>query len=205
MERKRSDLLLLAALVAGASYYAQHWLMLDGPLVIAWKGSGVALLALWARLRATSTDGRLIAAALGLGALGDVLLNAMGMNTGALAFLAGHALATIVYLRNPARSWLLAAPVAAAIAGAGWALTANVGVTAYAFGLGTMAGSAFASRFPLAALGAALFVVSDLLLFAEMRVLAHSPLPGLLIWPTYFAGQALIAWGVVTGLEKAKA
>ena len=50
-----------------------------------------------------------------------------------------------------------------------------------------------------------LFVASDLLIFARLGPLAGSPLPGLLIWPTYFAGQALIAWGVVTVLARRKA
>ena len=205
MERSRFDPLFLAALIAGASYYADHWLALEGPLAIAWKGSGVALLALWARYRAVDNDRRLIAAALALGALGDVLLETHGMVTGAIAFLAGHIVASIVYLRNAARPWALAVPVALGVAALSWAITGDAGVTLYALGLGTMAGTALASRFALAALGAALFVVSDLLLFARMGPMAASPLPGLLVWPAYFAGQALIAWGVVRGLEKVPA
>ena len=65
-----------------------------------------------------------------------------------------------------------------------------------------MFGTAVTSRFPGArvGLGAALFVFSDLLIFAQMGPLAASPLPGLLIWPVYFGGQALIAWGVVRSL-----
>ena len=35
-----------------------------------------------------------------LGMLGDVLLNAVGLTTGALAFLAGHVVAIILYRRN---------------------------------------------------------------------------------------------------------
>lgn len=206
MDRTRLDPLFLAALIAGASYYADHWLDLGGTAAIVWKGSGVALLALWARFRAGDTDRRLIAAALGLGALGDVLLETHGMTTGAIAFLAGHIVAAIVYLRNPARPWLLVVPVALGVAAMAWALPADrsaaPGIALYALGLGAMAGAALASRFPLAALGAALFVVSDLLIFARSGPLAASPLPGLLVWPTYFAGQALIAWGVVTAPTK---
>jgi hypothetical protein len=41
-----------------------------------------------------------------------------------------------------------------------------------------------------------LFVISDLLIFSRFGPLEGSAIPGLLIWPTYFAAQALIAWGV---------
>lgn len=50
-------------------------------------------------------------------------------------------------------------------------------------------------------LGALLFVISDMLLFAGIGQWADNPLPALLIWPTYFAGQALIARGVVRSLR----
>ena len=47
-----------------------------------------------------------------------------------------------------------------------------------------------------------LFVASDLLIFAQMGVLAQSPLPGLLIWPLYYFGQFLICIGVVGELRR---
>lgn len=205
MERNRIDPLFLVALIAGATYYANHWLGLAGPLAVAWKGSGVALLALWARRGAEERVQRAIAAALALGAMGDVLLETNGMTVGAIAFLAGHVVASYVYLRSRTQPLWLAALIALAIAYIGWTLTDDAGVTVYALGLGAMTGSAAVSRFPIAATGAVLFAVSDLLIFARMGPLAASPLPGLLVWPTYFAGQALIAWGVVAGLRKAKA
>ena len=46
-------------------------------------------------------------------------------------------------------------------------------------------------------LGAVLFVISDLLIFARMGPLQWEEIGDLLIWPTYFAGQFLIATGVV--------
>src|SRR3546814_9506865 len=52
--------------------------------------SGVGLLALWAAANARSRDGWMIAAALGFGALGDWLLDAVGMMPGAAAFAVGH-------------------------------------------------------------------------------------------------------------------
>ncbi|MBO9712028.1 lysoplasmalogenase family protein [Sphingomonas sp.] len=200
MERR---FLFAAALVAGSSYYLSHWLPVSGALEVAWKGSGVGLLALWAATQARSTDGWLIAAVTALGAAGDVLLETHGLTVGALAFLAGHVTACVLYIRNRRATIELAVPIALAVALAAWLLpsdrTAATGIAVYALGLGAMAGTALNSRYPRAivGVGALLFVLSDLLIFARLGPLAHSPLPGLLIWPTYFGGQALIAWGVV--------
>ena len=105
----RLPLLFAAALAAGASYTANHWLGLEGPAAIAWKGSGVGLLALWAALAVRTPDGQLIAAALALGALGDMLLNAVSLTVGAIAFLAGHVVASILYLRHRRLPLVLAA------------------------------------------------------------------------------------------------
>ena len=96
----RARWLWLAALVGGVSYFAAVVQQLDGPAIWAWKASGVALLGLWALLNARGTDGRLIAAALGFGALGDWLLDAVGMMEGAAAFAVGHLIAIALYLRN---------------------------------------------------------------------------------------------------------
>jgi uncharacterized membrane protein YhhN len=205
----RINLILFAALLAGGSYYLNRWIGLDGAVEVAWKGSGVGLLALWAAMRARSFDGWLIAAVLALGALGDVLLETHGITIGALAFLAGHLVAVVLYRRNRARSGWLIVPIALGVAFAAWSLPADRdaagGIAVYALGLGAMAGASLASRFRLAALGALLFVGSDLLVFAQLGPLAASPLPGLLVWPTYFAGQALIAWAVVTALARRRA
>src|SRR3546814_17911736 len=72
----------------------------DGPSIWAWKTSGVGLLALWAAANARSRDGWIIAAALGFGALGDWLLDAVGMMPGAAAFAVGPLIAIALSLRN---------------------------------------------------------------------------------------------------------
>jgi hypothetical protein len=46
-----------------------------------------------------------------------------------------------------------------------------------------------------------LFVISDLLIFSRMGPLAGSAIPDLLVWPTYFGGQALIATAGVKALR----
>jgi len=198
--------LLIAGLLLGASYSLTAWGLVDaGAAQAVWKTGGVALLAAWAAVRARSGDGWRIAAVLALGALGDLLLETHGFVPGGAAFAAGHVVAIWLYLRNrraePSHSQLML----------GWALVplvtlisvmlarGDIGVGIYALLLSGMAASAWVSRFPRyrVGLGAMLFVASDLLIFARMGPLAGSALPGLLIWPLYFAGQALIAWGVV--------
>ena len=209
MDRKRLDPLFLAALTAGASYYAEYWLHVGGTPAIVWPGAGVGLLALWARGKAVNQDGRMIGAVLALGALGDVLLEAQGMIAGAIAFLAGHLLASYLYLRHrrvPLANWIAPA-VAAAVAVLAWyvfrALPDPELLAVYVFGLALMTAAAMLSRLgALVAAGALLFFVSDWLIFLRMGPLAGSPVPGLLVWPTYFAGQALIAWGAVHALRE---
>lgn len=195
-----------AALIAGLSYWPGSRLPLDPALLIAWKGAGVGLLALWASLRVRSTDGWLLAAIMAFGAAGDVLLEAVSLEVGAAAFLAGHLAAILLYARNRrvgAGWWpMLAVPLVVAAAAALPAdRAAAPGIALYSAGLAAMAACAVMSRFRFAALGAWLFVASDLLIFARLGPLAGSALPGLMIWPLYFAGQALIAWGVAASLR----
>ncbi|NML05379.1 lysoplasmalogenase [Sphingomonas sp. G-3-2-10] len=204
----RNPILFVLALIAGVSFYVTHWFPLDGAAGVAWKGAGVVLLALWAASQARNLDGWLITAVLALGALGDVLLETHGLIVGAVAFLAGHLVAVWLYARNRQGPWLQAIVIAVAVAAISFAIPDTradaPGIAVYALGLGAMAGMAAISRFPrdLVALGALLFVISDLLIFSKLGFLKTSAIPGLLIWPTYFTGQAFIAWGVVTSLAK---
>ncbi|MGN6277351.1 MAG: lysoplasmalogenase family protein [Sphingomonas sp.] len=201
--------ILWAAIIAGTSYCLPAWFGWHGPAVTAWKGAGVGLLALWAATQARSTGGWLIAAVMALGATGDVLLDAIGLKAGAAAFLVGHLVAIALYLRNrrvaltPSQRLLglIVAPLTVVIA---LAMTADIGVAIYAAALGTMAASAWTSSFPRyrVGLGAMLFVASDLLIFSRSGPLAESFVPNLLVWPLYFAGQGLIATGVVATLAR---
>lgn len=187
------DPLFLAALVAGASYCIPAWLQW-GDWTIAWKGLGVALLAVWVLRRTGRRD---MTAVLGFGALGDVLL-AIALTFGAGAFLIGHLIASWIYTRHRGGPLSIAPLCAAAIAVCGYLLSHSPIVALYAATLGLMAGSAIASSLPRQiAIGAILFVLSDLLIFARLGPLVHSFVPTLLVWPLYFAGQALIARGAV--------
>lgn len=200
-----------AAIVAGVSYMAPMLSDWQGPLVTAWKGASIGLLALWAGVQAKDRDGWLITAVLGMGATGDVLLNIYGLKVGAIAFVAAHFIAIFLYLSNrrttPSRSqqalaWLLP-PATAIIA---WGITAPHPDGPIAVGYATiaaiMAATAWLSRFPRyrTGIGALLFVASDLAIFAGQAELLPPEARRLAVWPLYFAAQALIAWGVVTTL-----
>jgi uncharacterized membrane protein YhhN len=193
---------LIASIIAGVSYIASWNLKLSIPAEVVWKGAGVGLLAAYAGLKARSTNGWLLTAVMALGALGDVLLVTSGLTIGALAFLAGHVTAIALYARNR-RSFSTIALLAATafipvVVGIAFHLPADragaPGVALYATGLAAMAASAWLSRFPRerVALGALMFLVSDLLIFARGGLLPESFATGLAVWGLYYLGQLLI-------------
>jgi uncharacterized membrane protein YhhN len=199
---------LLASLVAGISFYFVKDSGLPGIQMMAWKGAGVTLLAVYALVRHSGADSRQIAAVMAFGALGDVLIE-LWLEAGAAAFLLGHVIAIQLYWRH--RREVLS--VSQKLAGlallvltplVGWQLTGSMSVAGYALGLGAMAAAAWTSSFPRyrVGIGAVLFVVSDLLIFARLGPMADSPIPDLLIWPLYYFGQFLICTGVIGELRK---
>lgn len=194
---------LMAALIAGITYMVPVLALWKGPAIILWKGTGVGLLALYAAISGKNRDIRQIALVMALGAAGDVVLD-IAFTAGAALFALGHLVAIHLYWRNREREGsrlhrLWAFALLFAVPGLSWALSGQLPVLGYAVVLGAMAATAWASRFPrhTVGLGAVLFAVSDLLIFARMGPLAGSMLPHLLIWPLYFGGQVLIATGVV--------
>ncbi len=202
---------LLASLVAAISYYFVMDSQLPGLFQMAWKGAGVALLALYALQRHGGKDGQTIALVMAFGALGDVLIE-LSLYAGAIAFLLGHVIAITLYLshrrdeltpsqKGAAVALLLGTPIIAFLLPADRA--AAPGVAVYALALGGMAAAAWSSSFPRyrVGLGAVLFVVSDLLIFARLGPLESSAIPGLLIWPLYYFGQFLICTGVISTLR----
>lgn len=193
---------LLISLIFGIGYGLGAGVIPAGALHVLVKMGGVAALAVYA-WRQAAAETRTIALVLALGALGDGLIE-FSLIAGALAFFAGHLVACRFYWRERrpgAAGAALAAPIGALVvlSDAAFAVSGRFETGIYALGLGAMAGMAWNSRFARSrvALGAMLFAASDLLLFARMGVLAHSPLPGLLVWPLYYGGQVLIAVGVV--------
>lgn len=209
----RARWLWLAALVGGISYFAAVVLRLDGPMIWAWKASGVGLLAAWAAANARGRSGWMIAAALAFGALGDWMLDAIGMMQGAAAFAIGHVIAIALYLGNrraamtDSQKLLVLAVVPLALLAA-WGLTKQAAPEQMAAAIGytaivaLMAATAWASRFPRyrTGIGAMLFLASDLFIFAGEGGSLSRDVTRWLVWPLYFGGQALIAWGVVSTL-----
>jgi len=203
--------LLLASLAFAISYY----FIREGPggeaYLIAWKGAGVALLAVSAWLGAPGTDGKRLATVLAFGAIGDMAIE-LSLKAGAAFFFVGHLTAIALYLRHgrerlapsqkvAAAALLLLTPVIAFLLPADRAAAPTVAL--YALALGGMAAAAWASAFPRyrVGFGAVLFVASDLLIFARLGPLADSPLPDLVIWPLYYFGQFLICVGAVGSLR----
>jgi len=201
------------ALAGGISFFIAVFQRLDGPAIWAWKTSGVGLLALWAAANARERNGWLIAAVLGFGALGDWLLDAKGLIAGASAFAVGHLIAIALYLTNrraqttPSQrllGWLTMPATLAIVWGMlspqpGWWHAA-----VYSLFVAAMAAAAWTSRFPRyrTGVGAMLFLASDLFIFAGEGAVLSKDVTLWLVWPLYFGGQALIAWGVVSTLAK---
>jgi uncharacterized membrane protein YhhN len=207
---------LLASIVAGVTYVAAWDQGLPQAVDLAWKGLGVALLAVYAALNARTLDGWLLVAVMAFSALGDVLLGVAGLTVGALAFLAGHLIAIGLYLRhrrsNPTRSQLaLAVALVPVVVAVSFLLPADragaPGVALYSLGLALMAATAWLSRFPRyrVGIGALMFVVSDLLIFARSGPLPGSFAVGLAVWGLYYFGQVLICVGLVNSLRQPEA
>jgi uncharacterized membrane protein YhhN len=118
-----------------------------------------------------------------------------------------------LYARNlrpglPTGDKVLAALLVPATVATAWALPADragaPGVALYALGLSAMAAAAWLSRFrrDRVALGALMFLVSDLLIFARAGPLHGQVWVNDAVWILYFAGQTLICTGVAEGLER---
>lgn len=202
--------LFWAAIGAGLSYMIPVITQNYSDVTTVWKGAGVALLAIWAARNAWNFDGRLIAGVLGFGAMADMVLE-LNFLVGGTIFAIGHMIAIYFYLRNRRANLtvsqimlaLLLVPLATYTA---WAMphdTANAHQAGlYSLFVTAMAAAAWISRFPRyrTGIGAMMFVISDLFIFSRFGPLEGSSLPDFLVWPLYFGGQALIAWGVVDTL-----
>ena len=203
--------ILASSVICGVSYMASWDLNLPPLAGVVWKGSGVALLAVWAAMSARNRAGWEIAAVMAFGALGDILLEIMGMIPGAVAFLVGHRIAIGLYQRYRRRD-LTRSQIALAITLVPTvvliayllpsARTSAIGMAVYALVLSLMAATAWTSRFPRyqVGLGAIMFVISDLLIFARSGPLHGMAWVSIGVWSLYYFGQVLICRGVVITL-----
>ena len=197
---------LIASVIAGVSYVATWMLDLPPGVETAWKGAGVALLAVHAALRARSLDGWLLTAVMAFGAGGDVLLETHGLTVGAVSFLLGHVVASILYLRHRKPGAFVPLALIPVVVGIAYLLphdrSGAPGIALYSLFLAVMAATALMSRFPLktVGLGALMFVVSDLLIFGRLGPLPDNLVTGLAVWGLYYFGQLLICLGVAMNL-----
>lgn len=205
---------LLGSLAAGISYPAT-WLFLPldgGLLAMFWKMAAVGLLVPFALRRHHEGEFVPLAIMLAFYALGDGLIE-LSMVAGALAFAAGHLVGISIYFRHrrvkPAFSQkllavtiLLATPVIAYFLPP--TRDEGIQVALYSVILAAMAAMAWSSNFPRyrVGLGAILFVLSDLLIFAALGPLAGSDAAALAIWYLYYFGVLMIAVGIAQTLAK---
>ena len=205
---------LLASLLARLSFPATWlWLPLEGGLfAIIWKMAAVGFLVPFALRRHHEGEFVPLAGMLAFYALGDGLIE-FSMVAGALAFAAGHLIGIWLYFRHRrvsptfsqklfAVAILLLTPVIAH----GLPPTPQEGlqVAAYSIILAAMAACAWSSNFPRyrVGMGAILFVISDLLIFARLGPLASSELTSIAIWYLYYFGVFLIATSIAQTLVK---
>lgn len=205
---------LLGSLLAGLSFPAT-WLLLpiEGSFfAIIWKMAAVGLLVPFALRRHHEGEFIWLAVILAFYALGDGLIE-FGMVPGAIAFAAGHIVAIALYFRHrrvgptfSQKLLALAIFVLTPVIAYGLPPTPEEGiqVAAYSVILSAMAAMAWSSNFPRyrVGMGAVLFVISDLLIFARLGPLANSELTSIAIWYLYYFGVFLIATGIAQTLVK---
>ena len=204
---------LLLSLFCGISYITVVYNLFqpDGIQNMAWKSAGVALLALYAIRRLGLPSALPIASIMAFGAIGDALVE-IDLMWGAISFFIGHVIAIIFYARHRREKLtlsqkalaILVVPLTMYIS---WLLPTDrseaLGFAAYGASVAIMAAMAWTSNFPRyrVGMGAMMFVVSDLFIFAEVGPLSDNFIPNLLIWPLYYFGQFLICTGVVQTLH----
>ena len=203
---------LLAGIAAALAFYYLRASTLPELYLIPLKGAATGFLALYCFVRHASPDAKLLGWALGAAALGDMALE-VDRAIGATLFFLFHILALGVFLRHrraalgPLDSWvvgltLICVPLAA------WFLPHAredaLETALYALALGAMAAGAWASSFPRYRVGAGalLFVLADLLLFAEAGPLGGTQWPAILAWPIQYLALFLISTGIIQTLRK---
>ncbi len=211
----RRLLIALSAIAATVYLVTQPWQPFPGGAAM--KGGAMAPLALLSFLLAR-TYGRsfvYLGIAQAFSCAGDVLLDLdpSYFTLGLAAFLLSHVeYATVWFLHRPRpfrttamRSAVAAAVLVYAVAFGAWLAPGMGGlagpVVLYIAAITVMVVSATVSRFPFGvAVGAMLFLISDSILAAAKFKFA---VPGrdLLVWPTYYAGQVLMAVTAIRALQ----
>jgi hypothetical protein len=213
-----AKLIWLVAVVLGSAYFLtalgrsgvmfEQLALISKPIIVAWKGAFTFMLAASVYMASMNRSARLIAGALAVSAVADMLLVTVGIVAGGVGFAVAHALAILGYLgyRSPRLS-----AARSSIAGA-FPLLVTLGICALLWSAGkpwaigmfvllssSMAASALLSRFPiwLSGLGAMVFVLSDALFFADLALFGGSGKLGWQTWACFATGYALVARGAM--------
>lgn len=199
---------LLASIAAALAFYYLRVSAFPELYLLPLKGAAVGLLAVYAWLRHSSRDAKLLAAMMVIAAVGDMAME-VSLLVGGFVFFAYHVAALMLYLRHTrealsqsqkytAVTLLFGTPLIAFL------LTRDESAALYGLALGGMAAAAWASSFPRyrVGAGAVLFVISDLLIFAQTGPLQSNSIPAVFVWPLYYLGQFLICTGVMQTLRK---
>ncbi|MGN3973212.1 lysoplasmalogenase family protein [Tsuneonella sp. SYSU-LHT278] len=199
---------LLAGIVLAIAFWVLSDARIGGLYIIALKGASVAALAAYALARSRATAARAIAAVMGIGAAGDIGMELDTIAGGGL-FLLSHLVAIALYLKNrrprPARTQVAAGiALVVGVPFGAWLITRDPLAVIYALALGSMAATAWLSRFSRyhVGAGALLFVASDLLIFARLGGVLDQGLTEWFVWPLYYAGQFMICTGVIRAVRR---
>lgn len=202
----------IATSVFAATIYYFVWNNPVGGLwLILLKGAGVGTLAIYAMRRTRGLDGALLVLTLALASAADMVLE-INFRVGGAVFLLSHLVACLLYWRKRQSQVTygekgVAVTIFAVTLFVSYTVSGNPLIAIYGLSLGAMAALAWLSSFPKSrvALGAALFVISDWLIFARNGPFDPGPVSDALVWPTYYVGQLLIATGVVQTLKSSLA
>lgn len=222
LEQRRSRILWTAAVLVGLVYWLgalarsgiafEELTTIPKPFIVATKGTFSLLLALSVLAASRGGASRLIALALAVSAVGDMLLVTVGSVAGGAAFALAHVIAGGAYAAHrdtTARTprWLAAAAVPLIAVALSWLVLRGTdqppAMALFPLISGGMAALAILSRFPLwlSGLGAAIFVISDVLFLADLGILHRSGALGYLTWASYAVGYAMVAVGAARGID----
>lgn len=204
---------LFISLIFGLTYPLSFFINLPEPAIIIWKMGAVACLALYALRNHTRGSFAILASLLAFYALGDGLIQ-FDLMWGGIAFTIGHLIAIYLFTRyrRPKLTFsqkLLAAAIPIIVPFIGWGIMQVQGeagwdAVLYLLFISVMAALAWTSSFPRyrVGLGAIIFIISDLLIFARMGMSPEIFWLNLAIWYSYYFGVFLMTTGIVQTMRK---
>lgn len=199
---------LLLSLFFGIGYMLPIVQSLPGAYLVAWKMAAAAFLVPYVLRRHNAGDFVTLGCFLALCSIGDGLIE-FSLEAGGAAFGLAHIVAIWLFSRHRrlnisvsqkalALTIFIATPIIA------YGLAGKLPAV-YALLLSTMAAMAWSSNFPRyrVGIGAVLFVISDLLIFARQAGhFSDLPVADYIIWYGYYTALLLIAIGVTQTMMK---